>query len=205
MSSQTAPGLSPLPSRPQQHPSRPREHPAIAAYPQRRGFSSPLLSPRLSLALFCSVKVKLVSREPPLPIQPLPWHRAAATESGPRYGCCCLPGTSYAGLTVLEPRGFFFFFLPPGWARFSPAPSLERSPMSGGGAGAEHGTHPAADKARAAASVEPAGTQPPLLPWGSQAGSGETLPCVPGGRKPCSASPTWLQPPHFLLKIPRST
>lgn len=123
MPSRTVPGLSPPPSRPRQHLSRPREHPAIAAYPQRRGFSSPLLSPRLSPPLSCSVKVKLGSREPPLPIQPLPWHCAGATRSGPRYECCRLPGTSYAGLTMKEPRGFSHQAgLPPGKIFTCPEP-----------------------------------------------------------------------------------
>lgn len=112
----------------------PRGAPAIAAYPHRRGFCSPLLSPRLSPALSCSVKVKLGCREPPLPTQPLPWHGAAAAGSGPHHGCCRLPGTSYASLTMKKPRGFSHragLFL---WVRFLPVPSPERSLRSGGGA-----------------------------------------------------------------------
>lgn len=92
------------------HPPPPRQHlscPASASYPLGRDLCRPLLSAKLSPALSCSVKVKLFSREPPLPIQPLAWHGAGATGAGPGHGRCRLSRARCAGWTRGGAQRFF--------------------------------------------------------------------------------------------------
>lgn len=183
-----------------QHLSCPGERSAIAAYPWRRGFSSLLLSPRLSPTLSCSVKVKLVSQEPPLPVQPLPWHCAGASGSGSHYGCRHLPSTSYTSLTMKEPRGFSHQAQGFLQVRSPPAPSLEQSLRSDRRANADRGTHPA--EIRQELRPAPSSLAPSLPPPAAFASQewGNT-PHTPVSCRPQSASPTQPQlPPRFPLK-----